>query len=250
VHKIVGDLDDAMLTSFVTFAISAQIVLIYIHSKLTKRNFVFRDVQIVDLGTLIFLGFWIVKEKNYSKATNMGLNLEKIPTREEIFLEALLVNIASGNFHFDFLLAGFAFFYWIRIILMLKLSSTFGPLIQIFIKMSQDMGTFFGLFFLQIVAFSAVGVLSFGEIHEYNDLPSAVIMIFQTAMGNWDFTIYDVLSEERRVIGIIFHFILICVNLLLLLNLMIALMSDTYADLSEFKKSLYYKNIIRAMNHY
>ena len=135
-------------------------------------------MQVVDLVTLILLGFWIKREKYYSSATNMGLNLEKIPNREEMFIDALLVNIATGSFHFDFLLAGFAFFYWIRIILMLKLSSTFGPLIQIFIKMSQDMGTFFGLFFLQIVAFSAVGVLSFGELPEYNDLTSAVIMIF------------------------------------------------------------------------
>ena len=50
--------------------------------------------------------------------------------------------------------------------------------------------------------------------------------------------------------GIVFHFILICVNLLLLMNLMIALMSDTYATLSEFKKSLYFTNIIKAMPHY
>ncbi len=51
-------------------------------------------------------------------------------------------------------------------------------MIQIFIKMSQDMGTFFALFFLQIIAFSAVGMLTFGEVPEYNNLTSAIIMIF------------------------------------------------------------------------
>jgi hypothetical protein len=59
-------------------------------------------------------------------------------------------------------------------------------------------------------------------------------------MGSWDLTIYDELADDRRFFGIVFHFILICVNLLLLLNLMIALMSDTYGDLSEYKKSLYF----------
>jgi len=44
--------------------------------------------------------------------------------------------------------------------------------------------------------------------------------------------------------GIIFHVILICLNLLLLLNLMIALMSDTYAKLAQYKKGLYYKCIV------
>ena len=86
------------------------------------------------------------------------------------------------------------------------------------------MGAFFGLFFLQIVSFSAVGVLTFGEIPEYKDLTSATIMIFKTSMGIWDLTIYDVLDEERRYVGILFHVLLICVNLLLLLNLLIALM--------------------------
>ena len=167
-----------------------------------------------------------------------------------MYVDALLVNIASGKFHFDFMLAGFCFFYWIRFILMLKLSYTFGPMIQIFIKMSQDMGIFFALFFLQIIAFSAVGMLTFGEVPEYSNLSSAIIMIFQTAMGSWDLTIYDELADDRRFFGIVFHFILICVNLLLLLNLMIALMSDTYVDLSEFKKSLYFSNLIKAIPHY
>jgi hypothetical protein len=112
------------------------------------------------------------------------------------------------------------------------------------------MGAFFGLFFLQIVSFSAVGVLIFGEISEYNNLTSATIMIFQTSMGMWDLTMYDVLEEKRRYVGILFHVLLICVNLLLLLNLLIALMQDTYGEMSGIKMSLYYKNIIYAMPHY
>jgi hypothetical protein len=63
-------------------------------------------------------------------------------------------------------------------------------------------------------------------------------------MGAWDFVIYDDLSPERKLMGILFHVMLICVNLLLLLNLLIALMSDTYASLSLLKRGLYYKCIV------
>ena len=127
---------------------------------------------------------------------------------------------------------------------MLQLTSTFGPIIRICFKMLSDMITFFVIFFLQITAFACVGVLIFGEIPEYDDLYTAIVMIFQTAMGAWDLTVYDVLSDDRKYIGVLFHILLICVNLLLLLNLMIALMSDTYANLAVLKRGLYYKCIV------
>ena len=55
-------------------------------------------------------------------------------------------------------------------------------------------------------------------------------MFFESALGNWDFSIYDqVDSELKRWYGITFHIIVLLVNMLLLLNLVIAIMSDTYA---------------------
>jgi hypothetical protein len=65
----------------------------------------------------------------YSEAKNLGFNLEVIPNEDSMFMEALLGDIESGDFYFDFLLAAFAFLFWIRLLLMLKLTSTFGPLI-------------------------------------------------------------------------------------------------------------------------
>ena len=57
-----------------------------------------------------------------------------------------------------------------------------------------------------------------------------MVMFFESALGNWDFSIYDqVDSELKRWYGITFHIIVLLVNMLLLLNLVIAIMSDTYA---------------------
>jgi hypothetical protein len=95
----------------------------------------------------------------------------------------VLSNIATGKFHFDFLLAALAFLFWIRFMSMLQLTATFGPIIRICFKMLYDMATFFCIFFLQITAFACVGVLTFGEIPEYNSLYTSIVMIFQTAMG-------------------------------------------------------------------
>ena len=46
-----------------------------------------------------------------------------------------------------------------------------------------------------------------------------MVMFFESALGNWDFSIYDqVDSELKRWYGITFHIIVLLVNMLLLLN--------------------------------
>jgi len=47
-----------------------------------------------------------------------------------------------------------------------------------------------------------------------------------------------------------FHLIVIIINMLLLLNLVIAIMSDTWANLSEVKLGLYLKGIVEAIPVY
>ena len=85
-------------------------------------------------------------------------------------MNAILDDIHSGAFNFDFLLAFAALFLWLRLLSMLSLTEVFGPLIVIVSKMMQDLLIFFGLFVIQLITFAAVGVLIFGDIAEYDDI--------------------------------------------------------------------------------
>ena len=54
--------------------------------------------------------------------------------------------------------------------------------------------------------------------------------------------IFDVYKEDRPAIMYLGHFFMIFylfVNLFLLLNMVFAMMADTYANMSEVKKGLY-----------
>ena len=76
-------------------------------------------------------------------------------------------------------------------------------------------------------------------------------MFFESALGNWDFSIYDeVDSELKRWYGITFHIIVLLVNMLLLLNLVIAIMSDTYALYEKVMLGLFSQGIIEAIPSY
>lgn len=95
--------------------------------------------------------------------------------------------------------------------------------------MLSDLAIFFVLFLIELLAFSCVGVLCFGMLDNYLNIGTTIIMFFQTAMGEWDFSFYDELGEGKKYFGIIFHIIVITTNMILMLNLIIAIMSDTYA---------------------
>ena len=93
----------------------------------------------------------------------------------------------------------------------------------------KDLVTFFLLFTIQLFAFACVGILCFGDIPEYDNLQDAVILFFQSSVGEWNFLIYEPLGPQKKYFGIVFHMIVICANMLLWLNLVIAIMSQTYA---------------------
>lgn len=52
-------------------------------------------------------------------------------------------------------------------------------------------------------------------------------MLFETAIGDWDLTMYENLALGKYV-GIFFHITVLLMNLVLLLNLIIAILSNTY----------------------
>ena len=147
-------------------------------------------------------------------------------------------------------MAAVAFFFWARLLMMLQLTETFGPMIEIVIHMMYDLVIFFGLFAIQIITFAAVGVLLFGDVPEYDDIISTSLMFFSYALGSFDLSIYDNQTSSRAVAGIIYSCIVLIVNMLVLMNFLIALMQDTYVYYRRLKRGLLYKSIVYAIPNY
>jgi hypothetical protein len=72
-------------------------------------------------------------------------------------------------FHFDVLLSVIASTFWLRMIIMLKLTKTFGPLIRIIQVMLKELFIFLVLWIIQLFIFACVGILVFGSIAEYDN---------------------------------------------------------------------------------
>lgn len=106
-------------------------------------------------------------------------------------------------------------------------------MLKIIVAMLKDLGTFSILWVLQLFIFACIGSLLFGELPEYSSLPDTLILLIQTSFGTWNFEIYKDLKIGSKV-GIVFHVIVIIMNMILFLNLVIAILTETYARFSRF----------------
>ena len=94
-----------------------------------------------------------------------------------MFLDEIMLEIKNHVFYFDIFLAATVMFFWFRLLIMLRLTETFGPLIEIILLTIKVMIIFFGLFLVDLLMFSSIGILLFPEMPEYNNIFTAMIHI-------------------------------------------------------------------------
>jgi hypothetical protein len=122
-------------------------------------------------------------------------------------------------------------------------------MIKIVVSMLKDLATFSVLWIIQLFIFACIGYLIFGELNEYRDLPNTLILLLQASLGQWDFEIYDDLTISSSW-GIIFIVVVIIINLIMLLNFVVAILAETYMRFSKVKLGLYYDGVVDAISNY
>lgn len=241
------ELEEAMFVSMVSWAAVVRIGMNYVFVRKTNRPFKLKTEDYFDtvLATLVMV--WFVKFEEFMHRPPRDDHIAKEPL--EIFMLNTIDAIDSGEFHFDFLLAMVACMFWLRMLLMLKLTKTFGPMIKIIVEMTKDLGTFMVLWTIQLFIFGCVGILVFGELPEYAQFYHTLVVLFEASLGQWDMGIYDNLKLGRHV-GVVYHLCVVILNMILLLNLVIAILSETYSSYSKLSLGLYYDGVIEAIPAY
>ena len=132
----------------------------------------------------------------------------------------------DDTFHFDYLMAAVSAMFWFRCIILLRLSETFGPLLVMVGSMLQVMLVFLLIFFLGLLTFASVATLTLAESTNFRNLFEALRMYLMAALGNFDIMQYDNLEGWKRFYGIFLHVMVLFSFLILLINLLIAILSD------------------------
>ena len=128
------------------------------------------------------------------------------------------------------------------------MTETFGPIILTIMYMFQDIKVFLIIWGAVLIAFTSYFNNTFFELGL--DYPESFVYCVQTALGEIDLEMFDVYDEAERptfkMIGIYSVLFFVFLNVLVLLNFVIAMMADTYAMMTSVRNGLYNYSIIKS----
>ena len=107
-----------------------------------------------------------------------------------------MIDDKKAGFKLDWVMAIFSTALWLKVILMLEQTSLFGPTLRIITLMLQQLSIFLIFWFLELVAWSAFGILLFGQLKPFSKMEDSFFTLFGASFGSWDFEIFEKLPSE------------------------------------------------------
>lgn len=158
----------------------------------------------------------------------------------------------EGIYRIDALLALIGFLIWLRLFFCFRISQTFGPMFRILYSMVQDLIKFIIIWFVIIIMFSCVGILAFGELETFSDLNKSFQYFISSGLGEFDYAVFELVDEvhgrheQLYQSGVWFNILFLLINLVLMLNFVIAIMSSTFGNFEKVSVGLYMSTLIDA----
>ena len=210
-----------------------------IYAKLRKKVVEkFTGEQLINLVTFVIVVVTFLRWRlDFSQRTNIDPRYNKFSCLSASFNTTYLNTLISS--------AIILWLQWSRVFLVLELSKTFGPMIEIIYAMIKLIVVFTILFAAILVIFIFTGVVLFYDLNEFKTFDSAFRYLFSAALGNFDFSIYEQGMTVSKNIGYIYIILYEILMNITLLNFLIGILSEIYVSLKDKSTSLYHKNIVR-----
>ena len=113
--------------------------------------------------------------------------------------------------------------------------------------MISDIVQFLIIYVMQLIAFTMFASMAFFAVPEFIDFYETFLYMFNASFGSYNLIIFEVYTDtlpEMKYVGHAFFLFFLFFNLVLLLNMVIAMMADTYAALTEIKVGIYNYNVL------
>jgi hypothetical protein len=178
---------------------------------------------------------------DYKYRTSSDPRYEKAAKLEPIFSESFLdITLVLGLY---------TAMQWTRILLIFRVNSFVGPLLNIIQNMLREIVRFFIIYLLIVLVFTSAGRMLFVTLPEFKDDIETWKTLFSASLGSFDFTIFDhqrmVLSQD---FGYFFLMIYLLITNIIILNFIIAILGNTYSRLKNISKALYLIEIVKVRN--
>lgn len=155
------------------------------------------------------------------------------------------VILSETNMGYDVTLATILAIHTIKVLLILKVSRTFGPMIEILLNMLKQVGVFSIIYSCVFFIFFISMRILFFSIPEFQGEKDAFLTLFSASLNSFKFEIFN--NDDMLIdswFGFITMILFLGVFSVTLLNFLIAIISNVYNKLSQSGIGLYLKSLI------
>lgn len=178
---------------------------------------------------------------------NKGVPVVQGVNQEQFELILLQNFTTTVNFKFQYLFSAMILCLFMKISPVIEFNQAIGPLLKIVQKMASDFMNFILIYLILVIMFSIIGNLNFHfDIPEFSTFFDSLIIIVDSSMGNFDFSIFNQIEDDPEFlfIGKIYLCFVVVTFPILILNLIIAILSNTYNIYDPKSNGLYLSKIL------
>lgn len=136
-----------------------------------------------------------------------------------------------------------------KVIDIIQFTSEIGPLVKIVGKMVGDFMNFLILYALLVIMFAIVGNINFVlDLKEFHGLFESTLTVLDASIGNYDFALFGQIRRNAflEYFGDVYIIFIVVTFNILILNLIIAILSNTYNMFDSKATGLYLSKILIA----
>ncbi|GFR45338.1 hypothetical protein Agub_g6706 [Astrephomene gubernaculifera] len=127
-------------------------------------------------------------------------------------------------------MATMAVFVWVRALGMaVPVYPSLGPLLNTVARMMEEVIAFLFPMLIVMTGFSTMMSAIYQDlVPDYANFATAMLQLFSSMLGNFDFTLFDGLDVVKHLYGVIVQVIFLVISAILLMNLLIAIITNRY----------------------
>lgn len=223
--------------SYSNFIICCQILFVFF-----VVYFSYREIkQVYKQGRGYFHGFWNWMEVAmiacefsifvlfFGRMYQVSKNLSELRYNPKDFVSFQYASAADDSLAYS--IGMLVFFVNIRFLKLLRFNKRMALLGDTISIMAKPVASFMLCFAVVVIAFTCVGVLVFGSDNpEYYSFLAALTTNFRVLLGDFE---YGTLEKTNRIIGPIYFFSFMYFNVFYLMNMFLAIINDTFAEVKS-----------------
>jgi hypothetical protein len=229
---------------------------------ITKRPWTISAASmLLDAVLFVLVLMWIYDRSYYTHwdENNLFMESDQTYTPGELFMLTVIWHIKANETNmfdpelpyvrFDIILAAVAFLTLLKLFFLFEFTPTFGPLYKMLSRMLGELAKFLIIWAIQLTSFAAVSVLAFGSLPAFRTFNQSIIYFVEASLGEFDMPAFEGKSDSMTLLGKYFLIVFLMLNLILMLNLVIAILSQAFTSLSVWNNGLYCDTLIKNFSH-